>query len=91
MKVGTTLLFGFLVIVVEALENLKMVFSVAERIKIATFYMTLLQELFGNRIISRRSGFPWAPHSPDLSPLDFFLWGYVNTMCVQKDTIQFFS
>ncbi|PSN44449.1 hypothetical protein C0J52_22354 [Blattella germanica] len=49
-----------------------MVFSVAERIKIATIYMTLLQELFSNRIISRRSGFPWTPHSPDLCPLDFF-------------------
>lgn len=54
MKVGTTLLFGFLVSVVEALENLKMVFSVAERIKIATFYMTLLQERQSDNLQKKR-------------------------------------
>ena len=22
---------------------------------------------------------PWAPHSPDLTPLDFMLWGYLKS------------
>ena len=34
---------------------------------------------FGTRLIGRRLGVQWAPHSPDLSPLDFFLWGYVKS------------
>ena len=42
--------------------------------------LAYLKSLFGNRIISgNRSGvpdFPWSPNSPDLNPLDFFLWGY---------------
>jgi hypothetical protein len=21
---------------------------------------------------------PWPPHSPDITPLDFFLWGYIQ-------------
>ena len=24
----------------------------------------------------KKSAFPWSPRSPDLSPLDFFLWGH---------------
>lgn len=28
------------------------------------------------RVISRRTDNPWAAHSPDLNPCDFFLWGY---------------
>ena len=46
----------------------------------AKWTMAYLKSLFGNRIISGdRSGvpdFPWSPNSPDLNPLDFFLWGY---------------
>ena len=33
---------------------------------------------FGERLISRRCDVEWAPHSPDLNPLDFFLWGYLK-------------
>ena len=28
-----------------------------------------------NRVIGRGYGVPWPPRSPDLSPLDFYLWG----------------
>jgi hypothetical protein len=38
--------------------------------------MELLEAIFGDRIISKRKEFFWARHSPDLSPLDYFLWGY---------------
>ena len=34
---------------------------------------------FGTRLIGRRLAVEWSPHSPDLSPLDFFLWGYVKS------------
>ena len=37
-----------------------------------------LQEHFGKRVISLKTDFEWAPYSPDLSPPDFFLWGYLK-------------
>lgn len=37
-----------------------------------------LQTNFGERLISRKSEFEWAPHSPDLSPPDYYLWGYLK-------------
>lgn len=37
-----------------------------------------LQEYFGNRWIGRYGPVNWPARSPDLSPLDFFLWGYVK-------------
>ena len=36
-----------------------------------------LNELFGNRIVSLGQEHEWAPRSPDLTPLDFFLWAYI--------------
>lgn len=40
--------------------------------------MALLRDLFGERIISRRSDFNWPPRSPDLTAPDCFLWGYLK-------------
>ncbi|CAM1304959.1 Uncharacterised protein r2_g1479 [Pycnogonum litorale] len=37
-----------------------------------------LKKNFGDRVISLKTDFEWAPHSPDLSPPDFFLWGYLK-------------
>ena len=37
-----------------------------------------LAENFGQRVISNKTPFEWAPYSPDLNPLDFFLWGYLK-------------
>ena len=34
---------------------------------------------FGTRCISRRTRHPWSANSPDLSPLDFHLWGFWKT------------
>ena len=34
-----------------------------------------LRQLFPDRLISRRCDPEWAPHSPDLNPPDFYLWG----------------
>ncbi|CAG9786978.1 unnamed protein product [Diatraea saccharalis] len=37
-----------------------------------------LTELFGDRWIGRLGPQAWPPRSPDLTPLDFFLWGCVK-------------
>ena len=31
-------------------------------------------------LIGRGGPIPWSPRSPDLSPLDFFLWGYIKNI-----------
>lgn len=38
-----------------------------------------LNENFDTRWIGRGGPISWAPRSPDLTPLDFFLWGYLKT------------
>ena len=35
----------------------------------------LVKSVFGNRTVGRRLAVNWPPRSPDLTPLDFFLWG----------------
>ena len=37
-----------------------------------------LQQRFPDRLISRRCDPQWSPHSPDLNPPDFYLWGYLK-------------
>ena len=37
-----------------------------------------LDATFPNRWIGRDGPTPWPPRSPDITPLDFFLWGYVK-------------
>lgn len=39
----------------------------------------LLQERFGESIISRHGPVNYPPRSCDLKPLDFFLWGHVKS------------
>ena len=45
---------------------------------------------FGDRVISFKTDFVWAPYSPDLNPLDFFLWGHLKDMVYREcpQTIQ---
>lgn len=40
----------------------------------------LLKQTFGERLISRNGPVDWPPRSCDLTPLDFFLWGYVKSL-----------
>jgi len=37
-----------------------------------------LDATFPNRWIGRDGPTPWPPRSPDITPLDFLLWGYVK-------------
>jgi len=41
--------------------------------------MTLLRTMFDRRVISKNGDFDWPPRSPDLTPPDFFLWGYLKS------------
>lgn len=41
--------------------------------------MALLREHFGDQLISRFGPVNWPPRSCDITPLDFFLWGYVKS------------
>lgn len=38
-----------------------------------------LNDTFSHRVISRHFEFTWPPRSPDLSPLDFWFWGFVKS------------
>ena len=38
----------------------------------------VLDATFPNRWVGRDGLTPWPPRSPDIIPLDFFLWGYVK-------------
>ena len=46
--------------------------------------MQFQQEKFPGRVISRRSDQPWPAHSPDLSPLDYWLWGEMQSIVYSK-------
>lgn len=53
--------------------------------------LELLKEYFGTRIIARGfqemfvCGLAWLPYSPDILPLDFFLWGYIKNRIYQNN------
>lgn len=38
-----------------------------------------LDQVFPNRWIGRRGAIEWPPRSPDMTPLDYFLWGYLKS------------
>ncbi|GFV53507.1 putative transposable element [Trichonephila clavipes] len=40
----------------------------------------LLKDTFGDHLISRFGPVNWPPRSFDLTPLDYFLWGYVKSL-----------
>ncbi|GFU25642.1 transposable element Tc3 transposase [Trichonephila clavipes] len=40
----------------------------------------LLKDTFGDRLISHFGPVNWPPRSCELTPLDYFLWGYVKSL-----------
>ncbi|GFY26042.1 putative transposable element [Trichonephila clavipes] len=50
----------------------------------------LLKDKFGDQLISRFGPVNWPPRSCDLTPLDYFLWGYVKSL-VYADKPQTFD
>lgn len=47
--------------------------------------MNLLKQTFAERLISRNAPFLWPPRSPDLTPPDFYLWGYLKSVVYQNN------
>ncbi|GFW29573.1 putative DD41D transposase [Trichonephila clavipes] len=47
----------------------------------------LLKDAFGDRLISRFGPVNWPPRSSDLTPLDYFSWGYVKSL-IYADKLQ---
>lgn len=45
-----------------------------------------LNEQFPRRWIGRLGPVPWPPRSPDLTPLDFFLWGDVKRLVYEQES-----
>ena len=45
-----------------------------------------LDSKFPNRWIGRRGPVEWPPRSPDLTPCNFFLWGYLKDGCIALGT-----
>lgn len=41
--------------------------------------MQFLQRKFPGRVVSKNGDIDWPPRSPDLTPPDFFLWGYLKS------------
>lgn len=39
-----------------------------------------LDNNYAHKWIGRRGPIEWPPRSPDLTPLDFFLWGYIKSI-----------
>lgn len=44
-----------------------------------------LTERFGDKWIGRRGPIAWPPRSPDLNPIDFFVWGYYKEQVYVKE------
>ncbi|GFT00247.1 uncharacterized protein TNCV_2738151 [Trichonephila clavipes] len=44
----------------------------------------LLKDTFGDRLISRFGPLNWPPRSCDLTPLDYFLWGFKSLVYADK-------
>lgn len=43
-----------------------------------------LNTTYDRRWIGRGGRIPWPPRSPDLNPLDFFLWGYMKEQIYER-------
>lgn len=51
-----------------------------------------LNEQFNEKWIGTHSSIPWPPRSPDLTCLDYFLWGYLkNKVCMHVCSITFYT
>jgi hypothetical protein len=53
----------------------------------ASTVKAFLNQQFPGKWIGRRGPIAWPPRSPDLTPLDFFLWGYIKDF-VYKTKVQ---
>lgn len=52
---------------------------------------TRLRELFGNQVVALNHTVEWPARSPDLTPCDFFLWGYIKSRVYQTPPADVFE
>jgi len=52
-----------------------------------SYVLRFLDAALPNRWIGRDGPTPWPPRSPDITPLDFFLWGYVKDKEINLDIL----
>ena len=50
----------------------------------ANISRNVANQLFGDKWIGRGGPIAWPPRSPDLTPLDFFLWGHLKNIVMSK-------
>jgi hypothetical protein len=46
--------------------------------------LNLLRDVFGDNLISLGAEVEWPPRSPDLTPCDYFLWGFLKQMVYKR-------
>ena len=51
------------------------------------FVMQHLSDTSSNRLICRGSTITWPPRSPDLTALDFCLWGWMNSEVYRRSVV----
>ncbi|GFW90834.1 hypothetical protein TNCV_2418291 [Trichonephila clavipes] len=65
---------------VSALNRFNVHRCPTRRVFSARATIDLLKDTLGDRLISRFGPVDWPPRSCDLTPLDYFLWGYVKSL-----------
>ena len=53
-----------------------------------TIVRSSLNDHFPGRWIGREGPIPWPPRSPDITPHDFFLWGFVKDNVLQEESVE---
>ena len=51
---------------------------------VTNMVLTKLKEFFGDNLITKNGLTEWLPRSPDLTPCDSFLWGYLEAKIYAK-------
>ena len=51
--------------------------------------MILLRQMFPGRVLANRGDIRWPARSPDLTPLDFYLWGKVKDLVYAEENLPF--
>lgn len=52
----------------------------------AQISMDILKEIFPGQLKSLRGDIAWPAHLPDLTPCDYFLWGYLKAGLFKRRT-----
>lgn len=45
--------------------------------------LEIIKDMFSGHVVSFQGDIEWHPRSPDLTPCDFFLWGYLKSKVFQ--------